>query len=427
MLTLINEYVFGPLLPIVLMAAGVFLLIKNRFFLILHPIKIVKSLFRKGSGEVSPFKAACVALSGTLGVGNIAGVAAALATGGAGAIFWMWVSAFFAMVIKYVEVTTAMICKKGTYGGASYYIEKCKGGKFIAPAFAVIIVIASFSVGNIVQSSAASEAIYQSFGVSKLLLGLIFSLLTLFLIGGGVKRVANFSSIVIPILSLIYVVLSLAIIIKNYALMPSVLKRIFLEAFDFSSVGGGILGFIITDSMRYGASRGILSNEAGCGTAAYAHASTDNIPSEQGFFGIFEVFVDTILLCSLTAFVVLIANPAELSGGNGMLIAISSYDIVGSFGGDFIAVSSAIYAAASVVCWSYYGNEALRYLKIKKQSRFVYTIVYSLTGLLGAIFAPNFVWELADASISLMALINTICLCTISNISAKETRLYFKD
>lgn len=268
---------------------------------------------------------------------------------------------------------------------------------------------------------------HSSFGISKLLTGIVFAVLTLTLISGGVNRVAGFSAVVIPLLSLGYVILSLAIIIKNYAMLPSVMNRIISEAFSFSAAGGGALGFIISKSVRYGASRGVLSNEAGCGTAAYAHTSADNEPAEQGFFGIFEVFVDTILLCTLTAFVVLIAEPCGLAGGNGMEIAIEAYSIVGEFGGDFIALSSAIYAIASIVCWSYYGNESMQYLGAGKKSPpcFIHGCV-SAAGIAGALFAPSFVWELADASVSLMALYNTVCLCLLSGVSASITRSYFE-
>ncbi len=426
MLSFLNERLFGPLLPAVLIAAGIYLLVRHRFFLLLHPAAVIGSLFRRKKGGVSPFKAACVALSGTLGVGNIAGVAAAIAAGGAGSVFWMWVSAFFAMVIKYVEVTVAMAYKKNGHGGASYYIAQGLGSRRLAAVFAVLLVLTSFSIGNIVQSSAAAEALSGSFGVSKFLTGAVFAALTLLLVRGGVARVARFSAAVIPVLTLGYVILSLAILIVNRALLPSILSEIVSDAFSASAVGGGFLGLAVSRSLRYGVSRGLLSNEAGCGTAAYAHASADNEPAEQGFFGIFEVFVDTVLLCTLTAFVVLIVRPGELAGGNGMEIAVRAYESAGRFGGEFIALSSAVYAVASVVCWSYYGLEGLCYLGAGQKARRLYTWLYSAAGLAGALFAPSLVWELADASISVMALINTVCLCLLSGCSASVTRRYFQ-
>ncbi len=424
MLSYINNVILGPILPILLLMSGAFLLIRLRFFIFVHPIRIIKSLFSKKSGEISPFKAACVALSGTLGVGNIAGVAAAIYSGGAGAIFWMWVSAFFAMIIKYAEVCIAMVYKKNGKGGASYYIEKGLKNRPLAVIFAVITVISSLSVGNIVQSSAAAEAMKSSFGLPKLAVGTVFAVITLYLLRNGVKSIAGFSSTVIPILSAGYVVLSFAIMIKNADMLPSVLGRIVGEAFDVRAAHGGILGFFTAASVRYGASRGILSNEAGCGTAAYAHASADNSPCEQGFFGIFEVFVDTVLLCTMTAFVVLIAFPQNMPL-SGMAAASMAYGIIGSLGGDFISISSAIYAVASVVCWSFYGTEGLVYLGASPKVIRGYVTVYSLMGVVGACTAPALVWEIADLSVSVMALINTVCICLLSGICAKQTRKYF--
>lgn len=430
MLSFLNSDIIGPLLPIIMLFSGMFLLIRYKFFLIFHPIKIIKALFKKSQDRVSPFKAACIALSGTLGVGNIAGVAAAIAAGGAGAVFWMWISAFFAMIIKYAEVCTAVIFKKSGHGGPSYYIEQGLHSKKLARFFAIIIIFSSFCIGNIVQSSAAAEAMKVSFGTSKLVVGIIFAVITFFLIKGGVNRIASFSSAVIPILSLGYVLLSVAIIIKNRFMLPDIFKNIISGAFTFNSVNGGILGIFTSKAIRFGASRGILSNEAGCGTAAYAHSSAKNDPVSQGFFGIFEVFVDTVVLCTLTALVVLIAFPCGAIGDNGMQLAADAYSTAGKFGGDFVAVSSAVYAVASVVCWSFYGSESLLYLSSSsKNSRIldrIYIIVYSLTGVLGALFAPKLVWELADLSIAAMAIINIICICLLSKHSARATYNYFK-
>ncbi len=426
MLSFLNSHILGIFLPIILAVAGLFLLIRLKFFPILHPIKVIKPLFRKKNDGISPFKAACVALSGTLGVGNIAGVAAAISIGGAGSVFWMWVSAFFAMIIKYAEVTTTMSFRVNGHGGAPYYIEKGLKSRFFGAIFAVLIIGTSFSVGNIVQSSAAAEALSGGFGVSKLAVGIMFAAVTFVLIKGGVRRIADFSAVIIPILSLGYILLSMAIIIKNIDAMPSVMRMIFDDAFTFSSAAGGAVGFIANRAIRYGASRGLLSNEAGCGTAAYAHAATENEPAEQGFFGILEVFVDTVLLCSLTAFVVLLAFPSGCYGENGMAIAVDAFDSFFGIGGEFIAVSSAIYAIASVVCWSFYGDESLIYIGAGRRARLCYMVLYSGMGILGAVFAPSFVWELADFSISLMGIINTVCLCLLSGVAVRVTNRYFR-
>jgi AGCS family alanine or glycine:cation symporter len=424
MIKFFNERCFGVLLPILLMAAGLFFLIRLRFILLRHPIRILKAMMGETGKRRSSFRAACVALSGTLGVGNIAGVAAAISVGGAGAVFWMWVCAFFAMIIKYVEVVTAMCFRKDGHGGASYYMEKGLGKRWLGILMAGIILLSSFGIGNIVQSSAAAEALSGSFSIPKSLTGIVFAVLTFLLIRGGIERVSKFSSVVIPVLSLGYLILSLAILIVNRHQLPHVFRQILSEAFAPGAVLGGGGGYFIGRALRFGASRGILSNEAGCGTAAYAHASADSAPVVQGFWGIFEVFVDTVLLCSLTAFVVLTVNPAGC-GDNGMELAIRAYSYMGDWGGDFVAISSSVYALASVVCWSYYGSECLTYLAAKEKPRRLYLLLYSATGILGATMAPSFVWEISDLSISLMALCNTTCLCFLSAVSARETTAFF--
>lgn len=425
MIAFLNEHFFGPLLPILLIAAGVFLLFRCRCFLLKHPIRVIKGLLGDRGKRRDAFRAACVALSGTLGVGNIAGVAAAIAVGGAGAILWMWIFAFFAMVIKYVEVVTAMWYKQGDRGGAAYYIERGLGSKKLAAAFSVLLIFLSFGVGNIVQSSAAAEALRASFDVPKVATGAVFAVVTLLMIVGGLGRIAAFSGVVIPLLSLGYVILSLAILIKNRAMIPDALRSIVKEGLSLRALVGGGSGFTIGAAVRYGASRGILSNEAGCGTASYAHASSTNRPVEQGFWGIFEVFVDTVVLCTMTALVVLVAFPNGLPSTGGMAIAVEAYELAGGFGGAFIAVSSAIYALASVICWSYYGEEGLRYFGAQKKARRLYVFLYSAVGLGGAMFSPKFVWELSDFGISLMALCNTLILCRLSRIPKRLTEEYF--
>lgn len=426
MLSFVNRMILGPALPCVMAVCGTFLLMRFRLFPLRHPIRTVRALSGRRGDGISPFRAACVALSGTLGVGNIAGVASAIAMGGAGSVFWMWVSAFFAMIIKYAEVTTAMLYRKNGHGGAPYYMEKGIGSRRLALFFAGLILFSSFTVGNTVQSSAAAEALRVSFGVPKIMTGVVFAALTVILLGGGVKRVADFSAVVIPVLSIGYVILSLAIIIRNGAMLPSVMARIIGGAFEFRAAGGGLAGFFISRAVRLGASRGVLSNEAGCGTAAFAHSSASSKPAEQGVFGIFEVFVDTVLLCTLTAFVVLIAFPACIPELDGMALAAEAYSVIGPFGGVFVSASSAVYALASVVCWSFYGQESLICLGAGEKARRAYTFIYGAAGIAGAVFTPGFVWELADMSVSLMALVNTVCLCILSRGSARATREYFE-
>lgn len=421
MLSFINTRILGPVLPIILACAGLFLIIKLSFKPFNRPRNLIRAL--RGKNSKASFKSACLALSGTLGVGNIAGVASAIGVGGAGAIFWMWIFAFMAMVIKYAEVVLSMRYKHHGDGGAALYIKFGLGRPIIAAIFSVMILISSIGVGNTVQSSAAAESMRVCFGVPSIVTGIVFSAVTIIMICGGRSRIERMSSIIIPILSIGYVIVSVAIITVNYRLLPLIVSQIVNEAFSSLSVSGGAIGFLLSSSVRLGASRGILSNEAGCGTAAYAH-KTNCHPAEQGIWGIFEVFVDTILLCTLTAFVVLL-TPSVSHNVNGIKVALDAYGSYGEGLRLFIGISTAIYALASVVCWSYYGVSSINYLGGKKNSRRLYLLAYSLAGIMGSVFSPSFVWEISDFTVSVMAIINTACVIMLWREVKKSTDEFF--
>ncbi len=421
MLSFINSNVLGPILPILLALSGVFLLVKLSFKPLNQPHKLLKGL--QGKNNKSSFRSACLALSGTLGVGNIAGVAAAISVAGAGGVFWMWIFAFLAMIIKYAEVVLAMRYKRHGDGGAALYMKYGLRKPIIATVFSVTILISSVGVGNTIQSSAAAESMRVCFRVPNIITGVVFSIITLLMIYGGRNRIEKASSVVIPLLSLGYVIASVAIIGSNYNEIPYAISQIFHGAFDPGSLSGGAIGFLFSDAIRLGASRGILSNEAGCGTAGYAH-KTECHPAEQGIWGIFEVFVDTILLCTLTAFVVLLTKDIPLSD-NGIKVALDAYGYYGDWLRMFIGVSTAIYALASVVCWSYYGVISITYLGGKKKARLLYLFVYSMAGIFGSIFAPSLVWEISDFTVSIMAIINTVCVVKLWREVKESTDEYF--
>ncbi len=421
MLSFINSRILGPLLPIFLFICGAFLMIKLSFKPFSRPSKALKAF--AGKDFLASFKAACLSLSGTLGVGNIAGVASAIGIGGAGAVFWMWVFAFAAMAIKYAEIVLAMRYKKYGDGGAALYMRYGLNKPILATLFSILILVSSIGIGNIVQSSAAAESMRVCFGVTSIATGIVFSIITLLMIYGGRKRIEAVSSILIPILSLGYIIVSLSIICTNWKMIPSVFDQILNSAFNTKSVVGGAFGFIFADAIRLGASRGIMSNEAGCGTAAYAHKSECH-PAEQGIWGIFEVFVDTVLLCTLTAFVVLMTPDVSLNG-NGIAVALEAYGHYGDWLRQFIGISTAIYALASVICWSYYGISSVNYLGGKRNSRRLYLLVYSMAGIIGSIFAPSLVWEISDFTVSMMAIINTACVILLWREVKKSTDEYF--
>ena len=418
MLGKINLVLCGIIMPIFLILVGFFLLFKLKFFYILHPIKTVKSMLKGG------FKPLTLALAGTLGVGNIVGVASAIIAGGAGAVFWMWVSAFLVMSIKYTEVTLAMkhrqIDKSGSYyGGAPYYISNelssvigKKPAFIIACCFALLCTINSLTTGNLVQVNSVASLL----PVPKLIFGIVFALLVFLVIIGGRKWISSITAVLIPILSVFYIVVVIYVVISNSSQIPTVFSMIFKDAFSFKCATSGFMGYGIMASIRYGVSRGILSNEAGCGTSPTAHASssTRDIHS-QGCLGIFEVFVDTILLCTLTAVVILIWGKGDTEPMS--LIVNAFYGLSGVVGKYGVIISSLLFSFATVTCQYYYGIEALNFLSKSKTSKAIFAVVFAITTLIGAIIPMALMWQISDFVIALMTISNILCIIFIKNES----------
>jgi len=411
MLEILNSYLCGIIMPILLVLVGCYFIFRLKFFYILHPIKSFKNMLKGG------FKSLSLALAGTLGVGNIVGVASAIISGGAGAIFWMWISALIAMSLKYCEVFLAMkyrrVSKSGNYyGGAPYYIydglkrkTNHKFAKAFSIFFALLCVLNSLTTGNLVQINAVSDlTVYPNIYV-----GLIFAILIFIIILGGYKRISFFTSILIPLLSIFYVSLSVYILFTNLREIPAVFALIFKEALSFKSAICGFTGYGIMSAIRFGVSRGLLSNEAGCGTSPTAHASSSATDiHSQGCLVIFEVFVDTILLCTLTAIVILLN---EKSADNAMALVISAYEaFTFSFGKYGIVISSLLFSFATIACQYYYGVESLGYISQKKKYKTIFTLVFCLVIVIGSIIPMWLMWQISDLVIALMTIFNLICL-----------------
>lgn len=454
-LEFINKNILSPILPALIFLSGILFAFKLRFFNIVHPIRFIKALTsnensaernckeaeQENSEKISPFKALTLALAGTLGVGNIAGVSTAILLGGPGAVFWMWISAFAAMLVKYAEIVLAMVYRRKEeghnkeniyHGGAMYYIKNGKASLF----FALLCLIGSFSLGNIVQIKAATDALTASFKINPPVIGIIAAIITFVIIGGGVKSISDFTFKLIPLLSCMFIAISLVIIFKNAAMIPEIFSKIIHDALNPISAASGISGYILSPAMRYGVTRGLFSNEAGCGTAPIAHAEADtNIPAKQGCFGIFEVFADTILLCTMTALVILISyNRPEnfiLSDTGGMTLALKAYEYeLGKAAGYFISISSAFFAIATIVCWSHYGIEALRYIikrcgMSEKLYTKLYITVYSIVVAIGAVTSSGFIWQTADLTVGCMTIINVTAIILQCDKVAEETKKYF--
>ncbi len=418
-----NGILGGGLLPLLLLSVGIILGCRVKFFYIFHPVKTLRRAFSAhGEGGVGPIKSTLLALAGTLGVGNIAGVATAITAGGAGAVFWMWMAAFASMGIKFTEVKLGVEHRRfigGEYrGGAHYYIYERfakllgrRGAKAASKTFAVLMICNSLLTGNIVQVSASADVLGDK--VPRYAVGIAFALIGAAVATGRTRRAADFSAAVVPIFSAAYTILSIYIIAKNAGILPSVISEIASGAFGLRAVFGGAAGYSVSSAIRYGVTRGIFSNEAGMGTSPAAHASSGAKDADaQGCLGIVEVFVDTILMCTMTALVILLKG--DVNAKDGIALAVSAYENgAGRVAGEVIGVSAVAFALASVVCQEFYGAGALEYLIEEKDSRLargIYVAIGGAASVIGAVISADIMWELADLLVFGMCFINIIAI-----------------
>ncbi len=414
----VNSVLSGMVMPAVLLAAGLYFGARLRFFYFVHPVRFVRTLKEAASGDgVSPARALTQALAGTLGVGNMAGVATAITAGGPGSIFWMLLSAVIAMSVKYTEVALGVLHRRknadGYYGGAMYYIKDIlsryfpRGGALFGGFFALLCVFNTLMTGNIVQMKAAAEA-FPAF--PPILLGGIVAAAAFVIACGKAHTVSGVTFFLIPFLSAGYMAVSLYIIIANAGRVPGVLTEILTCAFSFRAAAGGAGGYAVISAIRFGVTRGIFSNEAGMGSSPSAHSSADTKSAHhQGCFGIFEIFADTVALCTLTALVILLSDGVgRLDGIPLTLYAYRSQ--AGSAAGVFIAVSVVLFAFATVICSTQYARVALGYLFPKKGAYYFYCILAAGATVLGSVINGKAMWQAADLSVSLMTAVNVSCL-----------------
>lgn len=370
--------------------------------------------------SLSSFRAFTLALAGTLGVGNITGVASALICGGAGAVFWMWVGAFAVTIIKYAEVYLALLYRRqdkyGYYGGAMYYIREGLSAPLFGGVFAVLCVANSLVTGNIVQSNAASSMIAEiSRSSYRVKTGVILALLVLASIIYGTRRIEKISAYLIPPLSVIYIAMTLFIIIENRSLIPDIFKDIFSSAFSARALLGTASGYSMREAVRYGIMRGIFSNEAGCGTSPTAHASANaSSPKAQGRLGIAEVIFDTPILCTLTSLALLIADKkysviSFAQSSDSAKATLNAFESLGNFGVtlSFLIV---LFAYATIIAQIYYGNTAIGYLTSKKRYRYIYYALSVICTVTGSVISPELMWQCADILLGAMTVLNCISL-----------------
>ena len=448
----VNNFIWGVPAMICIFGVGLYLSLRTRFLQIRKfPYAIRTTLgrmFRKrdaSDGAITPFQAVCTALAATVGTGNIAGVAGAIAIGGPGAVFWMWISAALGMCTKFSEVTLAVHFRETNargelVGGPMYYIKNGlgKNWRWLAALFSLFGVLTVFGTGNATQVNTITTAINSALlnyhlinedavSTSNLIIGIIIAILVATVLLGGVKRIGRVTEKLVPFMALIYIVLSLGVILLNLNRVPSVFASIVEGAFSPASVTGGVVGSFFL-SMKKGVSRGIFSNEAGLGTGSIAHACADTKkPVKQGFFGIFEVFTDTIVICTLTALVILCSGtPVGYGEAAGAELTISGFtSTYGNWVSIFTAISLCCFAFSTIIGWGLYGARCIEYL-LKEKSIKPFMVAYSLVAIVGATADLGLMWSVAETFNGLMAIPNLIALFLLSGTVARLVKQYFE-
>lgn len=343
----------------------------------------------------------------------------------------MWISALVAMVLKYAEIVLAMRYRRydaegRPHGAAMYYIRRCFGGRLgvvLAGVFAAFCVVNSFSMGSMIQVSASANALEGTFGIPAIAVGIAFALIVLVAMSRGRSGILTLTEKIVPLMTGGFVLLSLAVIFTHPSEAAGAFGKILSDAFSVRSGLAGVSGFLLSGALRYGTMRGILSNEAGCGTAPAAHAVSDcALPAKQGVWGILEVFVDTILLCTLTALVIIIGFDSVDVGADYMLITLDAYSAsLGSVAAYFIAISVLLFGLATVLCWGHYGMESVEYFSKRKAVRRGFILLYTISVLVGSVASTELIWEAADISIGIMTIINLSALLLMSKEVKEET------
>ena len=446
----LNDFAWGPVMLVLLVGTGIYLSCRTGFIQVRKFGFIFRStlgsLFKKSEKKsdgknLTPFQAVSTALAGTVGTGNIAGVTGAIFTGGVGAVFWMWVSAFFGMCTKYAEITLALRYREKdeegrNRGGPMYYITKGlgKNWKWLAVIFSILGGLASFGIGNIAQSSEISGAMSGLFGVEKLTAGLILAVVVAIVIIGNVKRVGQVTSLLVPFMSIFYILCGIIVIAMRITDIPGVFGQIFSQAFSFKALGGGIFGYVIMQAMRQGFARGVFSNEAGLGSAPIAHAaSSTEEPCEQAMWGVFEVFIDTIIICTITALAVILSGILSTEGGldafsskGAAAVAAFNSILPGTVGGKIIQISLLFFALSTILGWFYYGQTCFAYLtKSNKIVDYIYKLVFTAVCVVGAVGSGKLMWDISDTLNGLMAIPNLVALLLLSGVVARETKRFF--
>lgn len=430
----LNGILWGWLLIYVLIGAGLWFTWRSgvvQFRHFGHTFGVMGASFRAEHGGISSFGAYCTSLAARVGTGNIAGVAVAIGLGGPGAVFWMWVTALVGMATAFAEATLAQLFKiqedDGTYrGGPAYYMERGLGRRWMGILFSLALIFAFGFAFNAVQTNSIGGAMAQAFAVPHWLTGIVVVAITAFIIFGGIRRIVHFAEIVVPLMAVGYLLVALWVVFTNLSLLPDVLALIISNAFGFGEAAAGVVGYGVAQAMINGIKRGLFSNEAGMGSAPNAAATADiPHPAQQGYVQMLGVFTDTIVICSCTAFIVLLADPALWAEKDGVAMTQAALvSEVGAWGGPFVAIALLFFAFTSIVANYYYGETSLLYIRHDLRLLLPYRLLVLAMVMLGAVAETPLVWAAADVAMGFMALINLTAIVLLSGLVVLVLRDY---
>ncbi len=433
----LNGYVWGWPMIALLMGTGVLLTVLTGVVQVRYLGRALAEVLGKltqkgtGAGSVTPFQAVATALASTVGVGNIAGVATAIFIGGPGALFWLWVSGFLGMCTKYAEIVIALHYREpdatGTMrGGAMYVLKKGLGMPWLGTLFALLTALAAFGIGNMVQANSVADVLNATLGVPTSLTGIVLVVITAAVILGGIKRIGQFTEYLVPFMAILYLAGGWVILLMHAGALPRVLASVFEGAFTGTAATGGFAGATIMMAMRYGIARGLFSNEAGLGSAPMVHAAaTTDHPARQGMYGIFEVFVDTLLICTTTGLVILVTD-TWTSGVTGAALSARAFEIglPGTWGRFVVTTGLLLFSFSTLVGWSYYGETAIVYL-FGTAAALPYRLAWLVFIYLGSVGSLHLVWDVADTLNGLMAIPNLIAVLASMPVLLKLHREFF--
>lgn len=438
-----SSYVWGPPMLVLLVGTGIYLtfLLRGLQFRTLKHSLYLALIKRKedshAAGDISHFQALMTALAATVGTGNIAGVATAIASGGPGALFWMWITGLFGMATKYAEAVLAVkyrvVDENGMMsGGPMYYLSRGlknqRLGKFLGMLFALFAAIAAFGIGNMVQSNSVADAMHGSFGVPHAATGIVLAAATALVILGGIRSIARTASVLVPVMIVLYMLGGLLVLLINWRGIPNIVLYVLSDAFTPSAALGGFAGATVMQGIRYGVARGVFSNESGLGSSpiAAAAAQTKN-PVTQALVSMTQTFIDTIVVCSITGFTI-IATGVWTTGKTGAQLTTAAFStgLPGESGGLIVAIGLILFAYSTLLGWSYYGEKSVEYLFGVKSIK-PYRVVFSIFVAVGAVAQLQLVWSLADLMNGLMAIPNLIGLLALSGVIVAETKKHFSN